>query len=431
LYVLQGNQVNSGTADSTHPTLRADSGWTGTAYTDPRAAAPFAILDTVFRAKQLILSTAADTTFPSLSLFWSDENRPSEDRCPDDGNIGTSSYVTFPPAPDNLDDCMQPQQSGIYLLGEFVAANADTDEFDQHVVAHEFGHYIEDQFSRSDSIGGQHGGEDLLDLRVAFGEGWGNAVSGMALQDPVYRDSFQGLSDDFSFNLESDSQTGQGWFSELSVGEILWDIFDGANEPGDTVALGFGPIFSVMTGPQVTTDALTSVFPFARSIRSNNPSASAAIGTLLAGEAISGTDDFGAGESNAGTDATVLPVYRDITLNTPLTGICSRSTAGALTTNKLGNRRFLRFVNNTTRLVTITATGAAPNAQSVAATDPDIFVFQRGAFVALGLSEEPGAETIPQFSLPDGTFIIEVYDFDIEGAVPNSAPRCMTVSIQG
>lgn len=431
LYVLQGNQVNSGTADSTHPTLRADSGWTGVAYTNPRAAAPFAILDTVFRAKQLILSAAADTTFPSLSLFWSSLNRGSSDFCPDNGNIRTSSYVIVPPPPDDLDDCDQPQQSGIYILGNFEGGLGDTDEFDQHVVAHEFGHYIEDRFSRSDSIGGQHGGADRLDLRVAFGEGWGNSYSGMTLLDPAYRDSQQGVTDEFGFNLETDSQTAEGWFSELSVGEILWDIFDGANEPGDTVALGFGPIFSVMTGPQVTTDALTSVFPFARSIRSNNPSASAAIGTLLAGEAISGTDDFGAGESNAGTDSTVLPVYRDITLNTPLTGICSRSTAGVLTTNKLGNRRFLRFVNNTARLVTITATGAAPNAQSASATNPDIFVIQRGALVAVGNSLANGAESISQFSLPAGTFIIEVYDVDIKDSTTTSPPRCMTVSITG
>ena len=31
----------------------------------------------------------------------------------------------------------------------------DTDEFDQHVIAHEFGHYIEHNFSRADNIGGE------------------------------------------------------------------------------------------------------------------------------------------------------------------------------------------------------------------------------------------------------------------------------------
>jgi hypothetical protein len=432
LYVLQSSATNSG-VNPPPLNLHAASGWTGAAYTAERAAAPFAIIDTVLQAKQLILTANAGTDFPALDLFWSNENRAATPFCPSDGNIGTSSYVRFGTPPNDVDECTPPQQGfdGIYILGDFAAVNGDTDEFDQHVVAHEFGHYIEDQFSRSDSIGGPHGGGDRLDLRVAFGEGWGNSYSGMTLADPSYRDSQSGVTDDFGFNMETDNQVAEGWFSELSVGELLWDIFDSGVEPGDTVALGFGPIFSVMTGSQTTTDALTSVFPFARQIRASNASSSAAISTLLTGEAISGTDDFGAGENNNGGDATVLPVYRDITLNTPLAGICSRSTSGADGSNKLGNRRFLRFVNNATRLVTISATGAAPNAQSVAATDPDIFVLQRGVFVAVGESGAPGAETIPQFSLPAGTFIIEVYDFDIEGAGPTAQPRCMTVSITG
>ena len=95
-----------------------------------------------------------------------------------------------------MDDCGQTNPDGIYILGDFAAG--DTDEFDQSVIAHEFGHYFEDRFGRSDSIGGDHGGSaTLVDLRVAFGEGWGNAFSGMVLGDPIYRDSQQGMNSDF------------------------------------------------------------------------------------------------------------------------------------------------------------------------------------------------------------------------------------------
>ena len=66
---------------------------------------------------------------------------------------------------------------------------ADTDEFDQHVIAHEFGHYIEYNFSRADNIGGSHGLGDKLDPRVAFGEGFGYAFAAIVLNDPVARDS--------------------------------------------------------------------------------------------------------------------------------------------------------------------------------------------------------------------------------------------------
>ena len=38
----------------------------------------------------------ARAAFPALSLFWSEDNRPTAGRfCPDDGDIGTSSYIVF------------------------------------------------------------------------------------------------------------------------------------------------------------------------------------------------------------------------------------------------------------------------------------------------------------------------------------------------
>lgn len=250
----------------------------------------------------------------------------------------------------------------------------------------------------------------------------------MVLGDPIYRDSAGGVSGDGGFNLEANSTITEGWYSEASVGEILWDIFDAGTEPGDNVALGFAPIYSVMTNQQVDTDAVTSIFPFANALRSANPSAAASIRDLLSGESISGTDDFGAGETNSGGD--VLPIYTSIALNQQVPSICSRSTAGNEDANKLGNRRLLRFVNDQSRIVTITANGAAANAQSVAATDPDIYVLLQGTIVAFGASTVQGSEIISQVPLAAGTYVIEVYDFDIDGA-GNPAPRCMTVSIQG
>jgi len=34
----------------------------------------------------------------------------------------------------------------LYILGD---ANSDTDEFDDHVIIHDWGHYFEDKFSES------------------------------------------------------------------------------------------------------------------------------------------------------------------------------------------------------------------------------------------------------------------------------------------
>lgn len=442
LYALNGSPFDSGTTNSTR-NLHAETGFGTTDYVDDRSAAPFAILDTVFRAKELILSASADTVFPPLRLFWSEDNRDATPFCPDIGDIGTSSYVVFGSPPTDTDQCNQPQPGvdGIYILGEFAGGNGDTDEFDQSVIAHEFGHYIEDRFSRTDSIGGSHSGsQSLLDLRVAFGEGWGNAFSGMVLGDPVYRDSFSGMDASFHIDLETDDLANEGWFSEASVGEILWDVFDpaSANEPADAVELGFAPIYAVLTGEQIVTEALTSIFPFARALRGHaDAPTQAAIDDLLEGEKVSpGDNDFGTAEANDAGDPQILPIYQEIVLGTPLLGVCSRSPAGNQDTNKLGNRVFLRFVNDVTRMVTVTADGTPAGGGTVHATDPDIFVIRQGLTVAFGNSTPPppgtapGTETISQVSLPAGTYVIEVYDFDIDRVV-GTAPRCMTVSITG
>jgi hypothetical protein len=429
LYALDGNPASSGVANSTR-NLRAPTGFGANSYTGERAAAPFAILDTVFRAKELVRIAVPNTVFPELRLFWSDVNKPTDAPfCPDDGDIQTSSYRVF--GVNDTDDCNSPVATGIYLLGDF--GIGDTDEFDQSVIAHEFGHYVEDRFGRSDSIGGIHGNDVPLDLRVAFGEGWGNAFSGMALGGPIYRDSFGGMQSDFSIDMEADDVVNEGWFSEASVWEILWDLFDSTNEAGDTVTLSFQTLFAVITGAQATTDAMTSIYPFITGLRAANPGSVTAIDDLVEGEKIFGSGDLGAGETNDGDPSSnngVLPVYGDIVRNDPPITVCSRSPFGHDTANKLGNRVFLRFNNDVQRLVTITATGTNSVAGAIPATDPDIFVLRRGVLAALGVVEGGGTETIDQVPLPAGLYIIEVYDFDVAAAVSN-IPRCMTVSVTG
>jgi hypothetical protein len=244
------------------------------------------------------------------------------------------------------------------------------------------------------------------------------------------------VSADFQIDMETDDTTSsEGWFSEASVEEILWDLFDPANEPGDTVVLGFAPIFAAMTGPLTNTDALTGIFPFITGLRAANLGFQAGINDLLDGEEIVGTDDFGAAENNDGGDAQILPIYKTISLNNPIS-VCSRSPDGNNgAANKLGNRVFVRFDNNAARLVAIQVDGAANGPGTTFAADPDVFVLRRGALVTAGLSTpagpaphtSPGHETITPFQLAAGTSIIEVYDFEIAGP----QPRCMTVSITG
>jgi hypothetical protein len=182
-----------------------------------------------------------------------------------------------------------------------------------------------------------------------------------------------------------------------------------------------------MTGSLlVDTDALTSIYPFITALRDEPGAPLAAIDDLLDGENIHVTDDFGAGESNDADDPAILPIYKTLMLNDQMF-VCSRSPHGNTDANKVGNRVLLRFVNDAQRLVTISAVGATDGNGTVAATDPDIFVLLRGTLAAFGVSSVAGSETINQQPLEAGTYIIEVYDFNIAGTLP----RCMNVSIQG
>jgi hypothetical protein len=415
LYVLDGAAASSGNADSTR-NLKAASGWSGTAYTGTRAAAPFAILDTVYTARQIVVDAVATTAFPGLDLYWSTTNKPTDRLfCTSSGDIGTTFYTN---AATNAGNCTEtgPILGGIYILGDFT--QLDTDEFDQHVIAHEFGHYLEDNFSRSDSVGGDHGANDRLDFRVAFGEGWGDAYSGMVLNDPVYRDSQSGMNGESGFNLESPATTAPGWFSELSIAGILWDLFDATADAGDQIDLDFAAIYSVFTGPQRTTPAQTSIFPFADGLRSANPTQAAAINALLTREQISANSDaFGNNEGNDGGVAVALPIYRPIVANAQSESVCGSN--GDEHRNKLGYRQFLTLSVTNGGLVTISATGQAANA------DPDIVLHTVGeTFVSDAVGQ---TETITQRPLAAGTHIIEVYDYNATlGGV-----SCTTVSVTG
>lgn len=427
LYVLDGTAFDSGTSASTRD-LNAPSGWNvgSGSYTSTRAAAPFAILDTVYQAKELVLSAQASEVFPALDLYWSSSNRSSGDFCPTSGRIGTTSFVSD--GTGQRDDCTPSQQvlSGIYVLGS-VDGN-DTDEFDQHVIAHEFGHYVENSFARSDSIGGNHGSGDHLDPRVAFGEGWGNAFAAMALNDSVYKDTFMSNLPS-TFDLEDNSVDSQvdGWFSEMSVGQTLWDVFDSGTESGDAVALGFAPIFAAFTGPHKDTDALTTIYSFMDALESQNPSLSAEIEALETGESIRGRGAFveQTPETNNGGDADVLPLYTPIALGDQ-TSFCTDAQFGK--GNKLNNRRFLRLTLSSSALVTIFVSAIAPT------DDPDLVLWHRGEQIATAVVNDGSTDSIDQVRLGAGDYVIEVYDFAYANPdATNSSPirHCMTLNVSG
>ncbi len=342
LYVLDTAAFDTGTASQTR-NLHAGSGWGGSSYTGVRGAAPFAILDTLLTATDFVVDNGSATAQPAGArcvLEHAEQCRTSGDVAL--GQIDSTLYRTAStggPA------------AGIYVLGD---ANTDTDEYDQHVLAHEFHHFLEDSITRTDTTGGPHSLGERLDMRLAFSEGFANAFSAMVLDDPLYSDSLgpqQGQR--FSFNLESNAATPAGWFNEGSIQSVAWDLFDSAADGSDAVSIGYLPMYQALTGPVRAGPALTSVFPFVDALKDQAGAPDSAINTLVNAQGIHVADEWGSTETNNGSVPQALPIYTQLALNGAAQTVCGTTLAG--TYNKIGNRLFLRFAVAAASLVTVRA----------------------------------------------------------------------------
>lgn len=395
LYVLDSPAVTPAVGSVTQRDVLADSGFDGTAYSGTRAAAPFAILDVVFDATKKVLSVSPDQAFPRLTLFWGVKNAPAADANGSldviNGLIGTSFYTFSEAFGGHV----------LFLLGQ---ENVDTDEYDSHVVAHEWGHYFQSAFSRDDSLGGSHTLGEKLDMRVAFSEGWGNAWSGMALGSPIYADSGgPGQAQGFIINVaQSPAANDQGWFSESSV-QFLMFSFDQAG------TVGFKPIFDVMTGSLKTSAAFTSMHSFATLLKAAAPGGVTAINNLLAGQQISQVNDvFGGSETNSGGVSVALPIYQAANGQHCVTAEAVAADDTSVPFNKLGTTSFIKFTTAAAGTRTLTLNSVAGQTGA----DPDFVVTAADGSQALFESQDPDRETAT-ITLPAGTHTLALLDFNL------------------
>jgi hypothetical protein len=397
IYVLDSAIFTTGTADQTR-NLNAASGWSGSSYTSTRAAAPFHILDRVYDTIKKLEAVDSSIILPALNINWS-INNVAQSGDISQGQIGTSYY----------------SNGQIYLLG---AANSDTDEYDGHVIIHEWGHYFEDNLARSDSIGGSHAGGDRLDMRVAFGEGFGNAWAGIITDDPYYRDSFgSSQAQGFSINVENNNVSNKGWFSEGSVQAILYDIYDGLND--DTTSIGLLPIYEVLTSEQKDSEAFTSIFSFITYLKDNNAAQVAQINSLINGQNIvTNIDIWGSNETNNGGDSTNLPVYVTLVPDNSATEVCTNTTNGS-DRNKLGNHRFLRLNISTSGSYTLRLT---PNGLN----DLDAYIYLQGSLVAYNQDFGTGIVNVTT-NLQSGTYVADTLAYDSSGS--NVVGTCYDVQL--
>ena len=427
LYVVQWAPFNTGAADITDADFTATTGWDGSSYTGTRAAAPLAIIDQFYTGIQAIVAERPNQVFPPLDAFWSVNNTLTSPSDVDAGEL-TASFFTTDPERDGI------RNPSLLLLGD---ANVDTEEFDDHVVMHEWGHYFEDSFSRSDSIGGPHSIGQSLDARLAFGEGFATALAAILLEEQQYCDtSAPIISGGFGLSTENNNSGAQGWMNEMSVATLIYDLWDTDNDTDvdgtDNGSIGFGPILDIMMGPQETTNAFTTLFSFAAELQGNLAGADLAfLNAQLDRENVERTTNDIWGDSqdliltapNQSRD--VLPLYTDMPTNGTI-NICTNSDYdNGRGGNKLAEHRFLRFVTSSSSAydITVTTTTATPPTNDPAPTppdeirdqsDPDVFIWQRGALVGLGNSGDDNVETMLTQVLPADTYSVSIQEWRYE-----------------
>jgi hypothetical protein len=198
---------------------------------------------------------------------------------------------------------------GLYILGGLEGSVcADTDHFDNSVILHEYGHFLEHTYATSDSPGGSHNGNKIIDPRLAWSEGWANFFQAAALGRPApltatYRDTQRnsecpvlysssganyytarlGFSD-FDIEVMQGTQdtplrVGEGNFREISVSRMLWDSITGANQAvpygtaqnadGSAADLGFAVVWNAFRSLTSSSISARNVGHFSNSLFAN------------------------------------------------------------------------------------------------------------------------------------------------------------------
>ena len=120
-------------------------------------AGAFNMLDIFTSSGEFINSLSGGNT-PPLKVYWEINN----------------SFGTYYCHGYDINYCRFGE--GIHVLNE---PGGDTDEYDDDVLWHEYGHFAAAKFSKDDSQGGEHSlSDNTQDLRLAWSEGWGNFFPG-------------------------------------------------------------------------------------------------------------------------------------------------------------------------------------------------------------------------------------------------------------
>lgn len=265
--VLNRPELNKFYSLTAEVTAGAPNAGTMTATADGNVlGGAFSILDQILAANEYLRNEleSCDTDFPGCTGFDANTSAPYvavywEKGFNPNSYFGGSGGLSF----------YMPGYSRIFILGgsNGDTDNFDTDHFDHSIVLHEYGHFLEDSMFMSDSPGGSHNGNGVIDPRLAWSEGWGNFFQAAVTGIPYYIDTEGNIdgsagvnSTDFFFYRDIESHTlggdipsfdGEGHFREFAVARLLWDATDsnGDSRAGftDNISGAFAELWATLT----------------------------------------------------------------------------------------------------------------------------------------------------------------------------------------
>lgn len=232
-------------------------------------AGAFNILDKILDANEYLRTKAAScgTDYPNIGcsnfdvapkvqVFWKPGCNPMK-YFNENAASGVSFYLS---GTDRL-----------YILGgdDGDVNYADTDHFDPVIILHEYGHFIEGQYSSSDSPGGSHDGNSIVDPRLAWSEAWASFFASAVRNVGEYVDTYGNSSGStgfyFKYNAETNSTgsgkldpreltytvpSGEGNFREMGLLRALWDMIDldASDTDNDGVEADFQELWAIFSG---------------------------------------------------------------------------------------------------------------------------------------------------------------------------------------
>ena len=349
-----------------------------------RTSGAFNILEMLDEAREMLRYADPHLVPPDVTALWSPLNSPTGA-----GGKEAIGNTFFDPATNTIS-----------LLGD---RSTDSDEFDDSVIVHEFGHLAAAAFSRDSSPGGVHILGDALDPRLAWSEGWANFFSSAVRNNPIYRDSYgPNGSSVLRYDLRDDIPQGDqpGYWSEFSVHSILWDLFGSPSDDSDSIGQVIQTIWPGFT--DLNRDHFVYLPYFLEHLLDRNPNLTDRVSSIVRSRSI----DFHPETRPSVTN----PFPQPISTDQFVTG-----TVDSFTTKRkdlLHSSDFFQFQSlggPTSIRMDITGLGPGNNPN---ANDLDIFLYDsNGQLLALsdrGLNGE--SELIP-IILTAGSYVVEVRSY--------------------